>query len=110
TIADVDAAVTAVQVLTGKGSGGARRAELAGLLGRATEGEASFLRRLFTGELRQGALAGVMVDAVAKAAEVPADVTRRAFMLSGDLSRTGAAALAHGQAGRRGVAVGLLPP
>ena len=51
---------------------GARRSSTT-LLGRATEPEADFIRRLFTGELRQGALAGLMVDAVAKAAGVPAD-------------------------------------
>lgn len=110
TVADVDAAVTAVQQLTGKGSADARRAVLSGLLGRATAEEASFLRRLFTGELRQGALAGVMVDAVAKAAGVPADLTRRAFMLSGDLSRTAAVALGEGEAGLRAVGFELFCP
>ena len=110
TVADVDAAVTAVQQLTGKGSADARRTLLSDLLGRATAEEASFLRRLFTGELRQGALAGVMVDAVAKAAGVPADVTRRAFMLSGDLSRMAAIALAEGEAGLRAVGFELFRP
>ena len=57
---------------TGSRLGGAARARSsADLLGRATEAEADFIRRLFTGELRQGALAGLMVDAVAKAAGVP---------------------------------------
>src|SRR5918996_1032677 len=51
---------------------------------------------LFTGELRQGALAGLMVDAVAKAAGVPATITRRALMLSGDLTRTAEIAIAEG--------------
>ena len=110
TVADVDAAVTAVQQLTGRGSADARRAVLSDLLGRATAEEASFLRRLFTGELRQGALAGVMVDAVAKAAGVPADVTRRAFMLSGDLSRTAAVALTDGEAGLRAIGFELFRP
>ena len=110
TVADVDAAVAAVEQLTGKGSADARRAVLSDVLGRATAEEASFLRRLFTGELRQGALAGVMVDAVAKAAGVPADVTRRAYMLSGDLSRTAAIALAEGEAGLRAVGFELFRP
>jgi DNA ligase-1 len=109
-VAEVDATVTAVQALTGKGSGEARRTALAGLLGRATAAEQSFLRRLFTGELRQGALSGVMVDAVAKAAGVPADLARRAFMLSGDLSRTAAVALADGEAGLRAVGFELFRP
>jgi DNA ligase 1 len=46
-----------------------------------------------TGELRQGALAGLMVDAVAKAAGVPGALVRRALMLSGDLIRTAEVAL-----------------
>src|SRR5947209_7649324 len=54
TIGDVDAAISAVQAATGSGSGAARRQLLDGLLGRATEPEDTFLRRLFTGELRQG--------------------------------------------------------
>jgi DNA ligase-1 len=110
TVGDVDAAVTAVQALSGKGSGGARRAALAELLGRATADEQSFLRRLFTGELRQGALAGVMVDAVAKAAGVTLDVTRRAYMLSGDLPRTAAVALGEGEAGLRAIGFELFRP
>jgi DNA ligase 1 len=110
TVADADAAVTAVQQLTGKGSAGARRDVLAALLGRATAAEASFLRRLFTGELRQGALAGVMLDAVAKAAGVTAEATRRAYMLSGDLPRTAAVALADGEAGLRAVGFELFRP
>jgi ATP-dependent DNA ligase I len=110
TVADVDAAVTAVQQLTGKGSADARRAVLFDLLGRATAEEAWFLRRLFTGELRQGALAGVMVNAVANAAGVPADVTRRAFMLSGDLSATAAVALTAGDAGLRAIGFELFRP
>ena len=48
------------------------------MLARATEPEADFVKRLFTGELRQGALAGLMVDAVAKAAGVPGELARRA--------------------------------
>ena len=88
TIDDVDRAISAIEVTTGSGSAGARREQLCDVLSRATEDEAAFLRRLFTGELRQGALAGLMADAVARAAAVPADLTRRALMLSGDLTRT----------------------
>ncbi len=55
----------------GERIGSPAREILGELLGRATAEEADFVRRLFTGELRQGALAGVMVDAVAKAAGVP---------------------------------------
>jgi DNA ligase 1 len=93
TVADVDAAFSEIGALSGKGSQ-ARRAELvAGLFAAATETEQTFLLRLLGGELRQGALAGVMADAVAKAAEIPAATVQRAAMLGGDLPAVAAAAL-----------------
>jgi DNA ligase 1 len=93
TVADVDAAFSEIGALSGKGSQ-ARRAELvAGLFAAATETEQTFLLRLLGGELRQGALAGVMADAVAKAAGIPAAAVQRAAMLGGDLPAVAAAAL-----------------
>ncbi len=105
TIADVDAALTTLAATTGAGSVAARRAVLEGLFGRATSDEADLLRRLMLGEMRQGALAGLMADAVARAADVPPALVRRAAMLSGDLGSTATAALAHGAAALE--AVGL---
>ena len=96
TVAGLDTAITAIQATTGPGSAGRRRRLLWDLLRRATEAEAGFVKRLLTGELRQGALAGIMVDAVARAAGVPLDAARRALMLSGDLTRTAEIALAEG--------------
>ncbi|MCD2187288.1 ATP-dependent DNA ligase [Actinomycetospora soli] len=95
-VGDVEAALDRLAALAGSGSGvGARRAEeLSALLGAATADEGRFLVRLLGGELRQGALEGLMVEAVAAAAEVPAEVVRRAFMLSGQLPETARAALA----------------
>ncbi|HEV8249132.1 MAG TPA: ATP-dependent DNA ligase [Gaiellaceae bacterium] len=110
TVADLDGAVTAVQAATGSGSAAARRRILVDLLGRATEPEADFVRRLLTGGLRQGALAGLMVDAVAKAANVPAELARRSFMLSGDLTRTAELALTEGEEGLRAVGFELFRP
>jgi ATP-dependent DNA ligase I len=110
TIGDLDAAVDAIQAATGTGSAAARRQLLGALLGRATEEEAAFVRRLLTGELRQGALAGVMVDAVAKAAAVPTEVARRALMLSGDLTRTAEIAMTQGEQGLRAVGFELFRP
>jgi DNA ligase 1 len=109
-IRDLDRAIGEIQETTGTGSAGARKAMLASLFDRATEHEADFLRRLFTGELRQGALAGLMVDAVAKAAGVPAQTTRRALMLSGDLTRTAEIAVAEGEQGLRAVGFELFRP
>jgi len=110
TIADLDAAIAAVQSSTGGGSAARRREVLTQLLGRATAAEADFIGRLLTGELRQGALAGIMVDAIAKAADVPAELARRAFMLSGDLTHTAQIALAEGEDGLRTVGFELFRP
>ncbi|RBY87810.1 ATP-dependent DNA ligase [Blastococcus sp. TF02A-30] len=96
TVAAVDGALTEVAGISGTGSAARREAVLGGLLAAATADEQRFLVRLLTGELRQGALEGVVVDAVAVAAEVPAAAVRRAFMLSGRLPETAAAALTGG--------------
>jgi DNA ligase 1 len=110
TVADVDRAVTEVQAATGAGSAAARREILGELLARATEPEADFARRLFTGNLRQGALAGLMADAIAKAAGTPATLVRRALMLSGDLGGTAQIALTEGEEGLRAVGLELFRP
>lgn len=98
TVAEVDALFGRIGATAGAGSQAARRELLGGLFARATEPEQRFLRRLLTGELRQGALAGVMTDAVAKAAGVPLKDVRRAAMLRGDLGAVAAEALAGGAA------------
>ncbi|CRK61607.1 ATP-dependent DNA ligase [Alloactinosynnema sp. L-07] len=96
TVTEVDAAFTEIGAARGTGSAATRAAAVTSLFGAATADEQRFLRALVTGELRQGALEGVMLDAVAKAAAVPADAVRRAFMLSGRLPETAATALAGG--------------
>jgi ATP-dependent DNA ligase I len=110
TVADLDNAIAEIQGSTGGGSAARRRALLEDVFTRATAAEADFIRRLFTGELRQGALAGLMVDAVAKAAAVPVALTRRAFMLSGELTRTAEIALTEGAAGLRLIGLELFRP
>jgi DNA ligase-1 len=96
TVAEVDATFTEVGAVGGKGSQARRSQLVAELLSSATESEQTFLRRLLGGELRQGALAGVMADAVAKAADISAQAVRRAAMLAGDLPAVAAAALGDG--------------
>ena len=110
TIADVDRAISEVQATTGGGSATRRKELLDELLGRATEPEAAFLRRLFTGGLRQGALAGLMTDAVAKAAGVPGPTLRRALMLSGDLPVTAEIAFTQGEPGLKNVSLEVFRP
>jgi DNA ligase-1 len=98
TVAGVHTAFTEIGLVSGRGSQ-ARRAELLGaLFAASTDAEQAFLRRLLSGELRQGALVGVMADAVAKAADVPPADVRRAAMLGGDLPAVAAAALTDGRA------------
>lgn len=97
-ITEVDRVVSEVAATTGSGSGARRRQLLAELFARADEAEATFLTGLLLGELRQGALDGVMTDAVARAAGLPGPVVRRAVMLSGDLARTAGEAMIGGAA------------
>ena len=110
TIHDLDRAIAEVQSTTGSGSGARRRQLLGELLGRATDAEAAFVKRLFTGELRQGASAGLMVDAIAKAAGVSGALARRALMLSGDLTRTAELAISEGEDGLRAVRLEIFRP
>ncbi len=99
TVTEVDATLTAVSELSGPGSVRARTEQVAALLALATESEQRLLRGLLTGELRQGALVGVMFDAVAAAASVPVADVRRAAMLRGALGPVARAALTDGVAG-----------
>ena len=101
TVLEVDAALEQLAALAGAGSQAARRAAVAGLFGRATTPEQAFLRGLLTGELRQGALDGVVLDALAPSLGVPAAQVRRAAMLLG--STAAAAGLAR-RAGSEGLA------
>ena len=94
-LADTDLAFTEIGAQAGPGSQGQRRQLLADLLSRATQAERDFLVRLIAGDLRQGALAGVMTEAIAKAAEVPVADVRRAYQLTGSLADAAAAALGH---------------
>ncbi|HEY2771439.1 MAG TPA: ATP-dependent DNA ligase [Solirubrobacteraceae bacterium] len=110
TIDDIDRTIDAIEAATGSGSAAVRRQLLADLFARATAPEADFLRRLLTGELRQGALAGVMADAVARAAGVPGELARRALMLSGDLPHMAAIAMRGGEEGLREVGFKLFRP
>ena len=110
TVGELDSAIDELQSSTGRGSATRRRQLLDAVLARATAEEATFVRRLLTGELRQGALAGIMVDAVAKAAGVPAALARRALMLSGDLTRTAELALGGGEVALAAVGFELFRP
>ncbi len=95
-LSEVDTALSAIGAVAGKGSALARKELVAALFTQVTAAEQEFLVRLISGELRQGALEGVMTDAVARAASVPLAAVRRASMLRGSLGPVAAAALAGG--------------
>ena len=107
TVDEVDRAVDELQATTGPGSQRRRRELLAELFGRATGAEADFLGRLFVGEMRTGALSGVITDAVAAASGVPLAAVRRAAMLAGDLGTVACTALGGGE--EAVAAIGLRP-
>ena len=102
-IAGVDCALAKLAGAKGKGVATVRQELLHTLFASATAAEQRFLIRLLLGELRQGALEGVMVEAIAKAWQVASSEVRRAFMLSGDLAATAGIAATAGEAGLRQV-------
>ncbi|WP_292763181.1 ATP-dependent DNA ligase [Microbacterium sp. UBA3486] len=94
TVGDVDASLDALAAASGSGSTATRTGILVELASRATEAEWDFLVRAMLGELRTGALSGVLLDSIARAADRPLALVRRAAMLSGDLGETARVALA----------------
>ncbi|GAB3389858.1 ATP-dependent DNA ligase [Humibacter soli] len=93
TIGDVDELFATLAAISGGGSAATRTALLEGVMRRATASEQSLLVRVLLGEVRTGALEGVVTDAIAKAAGRPIELVRRAAMLSGDLGGTARLAL-----------------
>ncbi len=97
TVADTDAALQQLADTAGPGSAVAREDTLRDLMQRATGDEQRFLRGLITGELRQGAQDGVMLAAIADAAQVPVAAVRRAVMLAGRTAQVAGLAMSGGQ-------------
>lgn len=110
TVHDVDAAFDALQGIAGKGSVTRRQEALEALLARATPDEQTFLRKLVVGELRQGALEGLMVDALAQATGIEAAKVRRAAMLRGDLKEVARLAVTEGAPALDAIRLTLLSP
>ncbi len=109
-LGEVDAVFGRVHELSGPGSMTARTTLLRELFARATPDEQDFLAALLFGEIRQGALEGVLLDAIAMAANLPAPAVRRAAMVSGDLAATAQAALTRGESGLTELAIQLFRP
>ncbi|HET7596555.1 MAG TPA: hypothetical protein VFK15_06455, partial [Burkholderiales bacterium] len=110
TLREVDGALSALGAVSGKGAAALREERLAALFSRATAEERDFLVRLIVGELRQGALKGVMADAIAGAADVSPAALRRAAMFAGNLSEVAQIALTEGAAGLTRLSIRLMRP
>ena len=110
TVADVDRALTALAAVSGAGSARERVRLLTALFENATQLEQGFLRRVLYGELRQGALEGVVLEAVAKSAGLTSAKVRRAVLMGGDLPAAAHAALTGGQAALDAISVRVMQP
>ncbi|NEV61236.1 ATP-dependent DNA ligase [Thiorhodococcus minor] len=109
-LAEVDARLTDIAAIGGQGSTQRRAEALGALFARATAPEQRFLAQLLLGELRQGALEGVLADALAEAFVLPPERVRRAYMLVGDLARVATTARREGLAGIDAFRLQLLQP
>lgn len=109
-VLDVDQRLTELANIRGSGSTTRRADALRELFSRASEAEQHFLMRLLIGELRQGALAGVMVDAIAAAAQIPVDKVRRAAMYAKSLGAVAHTALGEGESALANFQLELLAP
>jgi DNA ligase-1 len=109
-VLDLDRALESFSTVKGRGSDQRKRELLRSLMERSTEPEQRFLIGLLMGELRQGALEGLMLEAVAKASGVNAERLRRAVMLAGDIGRVAHSVLQSGAVGIEQYDVQLFRP
>jgi DNA ligase-1 len=110
TITDVDAAFESLARIQGRGAASERARRLRDLFGRATSAEQGFLRRLLYGELRQGALEGVLIEAVAAGTAMNPAVVRRAAMMAGSLTDIARPAFEGGEAALAAFSIQVMRP
>ncbi|GIF08594.1 ATP-dependent DNA ligase [Actinoplanes siamensis] len=110
TVGAVDAAIAEIAAVAGTGSQARRRQLLGALFAAATTDEQRLLVGLFSGELRQGAQAGLLAEAIAVAAQVPVAAVRRSLLLCGDLKQVAVAALTGGAPALAGIGLRVGTP
>lgn len=110
TLGEVDAELCTIGALAGAGSRAERQRCLEALFARATAAEQRYLAALISGSVRQGALAGLLVDAVAAASGIDVTAVRRAAMLAGSTPAVARAALAEGETGLAAYALRVFTP
>jgi DNA ligase 1 len=109
-VEQTDRQIADLAVIRGSGSAARRGAALGDLFSRATAEERTFLLQLLVGELRQGALAGAMVDAISAASGVSVAEVRRAAMYAQSLGDLALAAMSDGAAGLDRFQLALFSP
>ena len=110
TVAELDATFQQLSELSGKGSAGRRDQLLRGLFARLSVGERDFVARLMVGELRQGALEALVVDALGLTTHISAAVLRRAMLFAGDATEVAVLALTGGEAALATLSIELFRP
>ena len=110
TLGDVDATFTTLAGLQGAGSTERKVSELARLYSRATAEERRFLSQLLLGEIRQGALEGLVIDAIARAADLQMSGVRHAAMFAGSVGEVARVALEQGASGLARFGLQLFTP
>ena len=107
---EVDNVFERIATTSGRGSSGDRARLLRDLLARATADEQNFLIRLLIGELRQGALEGVLIEAVGRAGNASPATVRRAVMMAGALAPVARALIGEGESGLARFTVQMFRP
>ena len=109
-VLDVDRALASLRTAKGRGSEQQKRAQLQSLMMLATAAEQRFLKELLLGGLRQGAMEGIMLEALARASGVSLDRVRRAAMMAGDTSRVARPLLESGEESLAAWSIQLFQP
>ena len=109
-VLELDAVFQALEDLSGKGVASERERLLAALFARLTSEERDFVTRLILGELRQGALESIVLDALGQASGVPAEVIRKAMLFSGNAADVALSAFRGGEAELRSFSIQLFRP
>ena len=106
----LDAVFQALEVLSGKGVASEREKLLSALFARLSADERDFVVRLILGELRQGALESIVLDALAQAANVPSEVIRKAMLFAGNAADVAVSAFRGGEVELAAFSVQLFRP
>jgi DNA ligase 1 len=110
TVLELDAIFQTLSGLSGKGSAKERERLLGDLFARLTDAERDFVARLMVGELRQGALEALVVEALGQATNISADALRRAMLFAGDVTEVALRALSGGEPALAELSIELFRP